>query len=136
MPQAAHGADGGGGIPSQHVRRNGSPHVALHGRLSHQARGLGEAKGKGNAISFVELGSLLKNAGKNLVGEVVDLHWIRPSKWCVVWSRWAGRREMMFFFFRWVKGRQTKGGKVGQGGWLWGLYITRQDDTERPFQAQ
>lgn len=40
------------------------------------------------------------------------------------------------FFFRWVKGRQTKGGKVDQGGWLWGLYITRQDDTERPFQAQ
>lgn len=114
MPLGAHGADGGRGIPPQHVRWSRPPHISLDGRLCNQARCLRKAKGEVDALFFIELGGLLENAGKDFVGEVVEVHWIMSSCWG------SGGVEC------WMA--ETKGGEGGECGRLRGLYINHEHE--------
>ena len=76
VPFPANQADGGSGIPLQHFGRNRTADVAgersflqWHGRLRH-------AKGEGDSMLLIELRGLLEDLGEDLVGEIVDVHWI------------------------------------------------------------
>lgn len=133
VPPLAHGADGRRRVPPQHVRRHGAPHVALHRRLRHQPWGLREAEGEGDAISFIELGGLLENAGKDFVGEVVELHWmIRQGVGGLVLATKAENRCWLAVE---VQAGETKGGKGGKVGGAGGFISSTRTKLGGPFEA-